>query len=170
MKNASLLIIVLLFFNQIGNSQISSKFDFFLGYGFYEGINAGAEFYFKSYTQSVSLSIGANNLFDKKQKYFALIPEYNIAIFRHRRNPDDLFKWHVNNKFVFWQLDDEYYKWRVISFIPSLNRQFSLFKKLSISIDAGPSFNLVIYNKRKTFKEVGWPYHVLPNIRVKFIF
>jgi hypothetical protein len=160
----------LFFLTLTGASQSQSRFDFFIGYGFYEGIHIGSEYFLKSKTQSISLVLGGFYQSNHSEKYYAITPSYNIAIFRKRADSNNLYKWHLNNKFVFWQLEDEYYKWMVVSFIPTLCRQFSINQKIKISIDAGPSMNLVLYNERRTYKEVGWPYHVYPNFSVRLIF
>jgi len=154
--------------SQIGHAQQESKFDYFIGYGFYEGYNIGGEYYFKSKKQSVSLSVGYDKLL--KQEYKSLILSYNLAIFKDRKNSSEEFKWYLDNKAVLWQLEDNYYLWRAISIIPSLSRKIILYKKLRMSFDIGPSFNIVLYNKRKTFEEVGWPYHVMPDFRILFIY
>jgi len=156
--------------NQISNAQNLSRFDYFFGYGFYEGLNIGSEYFFKSYKQSISTSIGYDKFIDKKQESFALTIGYNFAIFRKHKNDSNAYKWHINNNVVLWQLEDDYYIWKAISLIPSINRKFILCRNLSLSFDIGPSFNIVLYNKRKTYKEVGWPYHVMPDFRILLIF
>ncbi len=167
MKHLFFLIIPLLSL-QIGNAQTSSKFNYFVGYGFYEGYNIGTE-YCKSDTQSVSLSIGYDKIKYNNQESFSLTLGYDYAIFKNRKNNLDKFKWHMSNRLVLWQLDDDFYTWRAISAIPSLSRKFNIHKKASMSFDIGPSFNLILNFKRKTFKEVGWPHHVYPNFRILFI-
>ena len=151
-----------------GAAQDAKRFDFFIGYGFYEGFHIGSEYYFKSYTHSVSLSFGYDRLF--KQENVALSAGYNFAIFKNHKSNSGGYKWRVNNKVVLWQLNDEYYLWRAVSLIPSLNRRFILNRNLSMSFGFGPSFNIVLYNRRKTFREVGWPYHVMPDFSILFIF
>jgi hypothetical protein len=151
-------------------AQNHSGFDYFVGYGYYEGVHFGAAYQFKSDTQSISLALGGFYRPEYDEKLYAVTASYNIAIFRKRTDSNNLFKWHLNNKFVFWQMEDEYYKWIVVSFIPSLCRQFSINQKLKISVDAGPALNLVLYNERKTYEEVGWPYHVYPNFSIRLIF
>jgi hypothetical protein len=151
-------------------AQLLSKFNFFGGYGFYEGINLGSEYFFDSKKQSISLSMGFDNFTKKNQENMSVLFSYNLSIFRNYKVDPDKFKWHLNSKAVLWQLEDEYYLWRVVSIIPSINRIFYIYKNLKLSLDAGPSFNIVLYNKRKTYKEVGWPYHVMPDYRLLLIF
>ena len=170
MKYFVLIFVLILFIIHKGNSQHQRRFDFFTGYGLYEGINIGASYIFKTDTQSIGLSFGTCKIFNKQENYFSIITEYNISILRHRKNSDNKFIWYLTNKLVLWHLEDEYYIWRVISFVPSLNRYFYINKRHRISVDAGLSLNIVVYNYRKTFEEVGWPYHVLPNMRVVYLF
>jgi len=164
-------LIIILQISQIGNSQLSSKSDIFFGYGFYEGYNVGGEYYFKTGIHSMSLSLGYDRLINKNnnQESLSFALAYNHAILRNHTNRTDNFKWSLSNRIVLWQLEDNYYLWRAISLIPSISRRFIISKNINLSIDAGPSFNIVLYNSRKTFKEVGWPYHVMPNCRVLFI-
>jgi hypothetical protein len=153
-----------------GLAQSPSKFDFFAGYGYYEGYNIGSEYYFDQRFHSISLSIGYDRLKRNNQESFSLTLGYNFAILRDHRNKSENFKWNVSNRAVLWQLEDDFYLWRAVSLIPSISRRFNVYKSIDMSIDAGPSFNIVLYNDRKTFKEVGWPYHVMPNARILFIF
>jgi hypothetical protein len=105
-----------------------------------------------------------------KQENLALTFGHTIAIFRSHKNSADEFKWGFSQRMVAWQLTDEYYVWKGVSLIPALSRNFRWCKKVGISVDAGPSFTIVLYSKRKTFEEVGWPYHVMPDFRILFIF
>jgi lipopolysaccharide assembly outer membrane protein LptD (OstA) len=163
-----ILTILLVLINNPAKSQKASPFDFFAGYGFYEGFNLGSEYGFRADRQSISLSVGYDRLM--RQENIALLLGYNIAVFRKRKNSFDQYKWHIYNKAVLWQLNDDYYLWRAVSVIPSLGRKFALGQKLGVSFDTGLAVNFVLYNKRKTFREVGWPYHVMPDFRLCFIF
>jgi hypothetical protein len=166
-------ILILLFiieFNKTGNAQDQSKFDFFAGYGFYEGLNIGSEYFFPSQKQSLCFSIGYDNFTNKDQESISILLSHNLSIFRSHTNESGKYKWLLINKAVLWQLEDKYYIWRALSFIPSINRTFFFNKYFNLSLDAGPSFNIVLYNKRKTFYEVGWPYHVMPDFRILFNF
>lgn len=150
------------------HAQKTSTFDFFIGYGFYEGYNLGATCDLGSGTHSLSLSIGYDKLL--KEENVALTLGHTIAIFRNCKNDAAEFKWGFSQRMVAWQLTDESYVWKAVSLIPALNRNFRLYKKVDISLDAGPSFTIVLYSRRKTFQEVGWPYHVMPDFRILFVF
>ena len=161
-----ILLILFLQICQIGNAQSSSKFDFFLGYGFYEGYNIGSEYYFKSGLRSMSLSAGYDRLFIKKQESLSLEFGYNRVIYKSHKNKLEQYKWYLSNRLALWQLEDKYYIWRAITIIPSLQRRFNIYKNIGLSFDIGPAFNIVLYNKRKTYEGVGWPYYVMPNFRI----
>jgi hypothetical protein len=160
------LVILGFLLNQTMHAQLTSKFEFFAGYGYYEGYNIGSEYYFKSGLRSLSLSAGYDYLFNKEQKSFSMELGYNRVIYKNYKNEEQQYKWHLSNRVVVWQLEDKYYVWRAITLIPSLQRRFIIYKKINLSFDIGPAFNIVLYNKRKTSEGVGWPYHVMPNFRI----
>jgi hypothetical protein len=152
------------------NAQLSAKFEFFAGYGYYEGFNAGTEYYFKDSVNSVSLSAGYARSISKYQQSFTLEMGYNRAIFKSHMDAINEYKWQLSTRLVYWQLDDSYYNWNAISLIPSLRRRFILCRNIHLSFDVGPAFNIVLTNKRKTYENVGWPYHVMPNFRILCVF
>lgn len=160
------ILVLLLFLNQSITAQLSSKFEFFAGYGYYEGYNLGNEYYFKSGLRSLSLSAGYDHSFIKQQESVSMELGYNRVIYKYHKNKLEQYKWHLSNRAVLWQLEDKYYVWRAVTLIPSLQRRFIVNKKLCLSFDVGPAFNIVIYDKRKTYEGVGWPYHVMPNFRI----
>jgi hypothetical protein len=94
---------------------------------------------------------------------------YQHAILLSQKTGLSAYKWHIGCRAVFWQLDDPYYLWKAVSIIPSINRNLQILKKVKMNLDAGPAFNIVLSNKRKTFEQVGWPYHVMPELRMIFI-
>ena len=165
--------ILLLFFNlkaRDSYSQTPQRFEFFAGYGYYEGLNLGGEFYFLSGKRSVSGSFGYDVFHQNGQESYALSIAFNQAVFQSITNSKDEFKWRLNNKILYTRIEDDYYLWRILSLIPSLNRRMLINDKIKISVDLGPSFNIVLTNFRKTYREVGWPYHVMPDLRVLIIF
>jgi hypothetical protein len=151
-------------------SQNQKYFTFFAGYGYYEGVNVGMSYNFSSNTQVVALAVGLDKIFKEQSSYFSTAAEYNISIFRSKVTNYEIFKWYLGARAVYWRYEDKYYIFNAISFIPNFSRQFSLSEKICLSIDAGLAFNLVLTSKRKTFEEVGWPYNMMPNLRVLFKF
>jgi hypothetical protein len=147
-----------------------SRFDFFFGYGYYEGVTLGSELHNKSGSQSLSLSGGYFRRFQKEEETFTFAMGYQHAILLTQKIDSSAYKWHLGCRAVFWRLEDPFYLWKAVSIIPSINRNFLIFKKIKLNLDTGPAFNIVLYNKRRTFEQVGWPYHVMPELRMIFIF
>lgn len=160
--------VFLLIISQTGIAQ-SSRFDFFAGYGYYEGFTIGSELYNKSYIQSISLSAGYLRRFHKEEQTFSIALGYQHAIIPALTIGSSVYKWHTGCRAVFWQLEDPFYLWKAVSIIPSVNMNVQVFRKIRLNLDAGPAFNIVLFNKRKTFEQAGWPYHVMPEIRIVFI-
>lgn len=150
-------------------AQPSSSFKLTGGYGFYEGYSVGTLYSFKNQKSGIGLSAGIDRFWNN-QLYYAFTAEHNLSVFRSAVNIDQSYKWFLCTKAVFWNYHDAYYTWRVVSAVPSLGRHIILSSKLKMAVDAGIAINFVVYNKRKTFEEVGWPYHVLPNMRILFIY
>lgn len=165
-----LFLTILLFNPRISYTQSKNPTNILIGYGIYEGYNAGFELTLNRGYSSFSSSIGVDHLFSGDSRYLALSAAYNVSILRQRYYWENKYKWKVNFRIVYWNLEDPFYKFNVITFIPSLNRIIYLTKKFGISLDAGPAINQVLHHKRKTFKEVGWPFHVMPNFRALIIF
>jgi hypothetical protein len=165
-----ILIFILLFsMSQAGKAQ-SSRFDFLIGYGYYEGLTAGGELYNKCGTQSLSLLAGYFRRFQKEEETFSFSIGYQHAIFLKESINANACKWHVGCRTVFWRLQDPWYLWKAMSIIPSVNYNILVFNKIKINLDAGPAFNIVLFNKRETFEQAGWPYHVMPEFKMIFIF
>lgn len=148
----------------------SSRFDFFFGYGYYEGFTIGSELHTKSGKQSFSLSAGYFHRFQKNEENYSLTLGYQHAILLKQNLETFGYKWHTGCRAVFWRLEDPFYLWKAVSIIPSVNMNFLVFKKIKLNLDAGPAFNIVLYNRRKTYDQVGWPYHVMPELKMIIIF
>lgn len=172
-KNLSLIIFLLISssislsspLGYLGVGKNPKSIEFSLGYGFYEAINAGIKYNFNN-QDKIGISFGMDNYIINREKYYSIIFEYDCAILKRKKTNNQNYKWFWNNKLIYWHLEDDYYKWNVISICLSLNRNIYINDKIFISIDAGPIFNIVLRNIRKTFDEVGWPYHVMPNFRL----
>jgi hypothetical protein len=162
------LFIITISLSQAGLAQ-SSRFDFFFGYGYYEGLTLGSELFNRTGSRSVSLSAGYFRRFKKEEQTFSFTIGYENAILQRQITGASAYKWHVGCRAVFWRLEDPFYVWKAVSIIPSLNLNLLIFKKIKLNLDAGPAFNIVLYNKRKTFEQAGWPYHVMPELRMIFI-
>jgi hypothetical protein len=160
------IILFSLLFPGYANSQSKHHFDFFTGYGFYEGFSIGCKYNFKSNSQSLDISFGTSNFNFSNKKHYTFCTEHNFAIMRQRKINDSEFRWYLTNKLIYWNLEDEYYIWKVISLIPSISRQFKITHYIKFLLDTGLAFNITLFSKRKTYTTIGWPYHVMPNARI----
>lgn len=134
------------------------------GYGLFEGAYLEG-----SIPINKGLKIGTTIGFWKYSKSNGLYTSVSLyASTALTRNKDKNGKqnWYASAKCFYWTLNDNYYKWDALAFEISVKRHFFLSNKLSIYIDAGPVVNLVLKSKRKTFEEVGWPYHVRPGASI----
>lgn len=169
-RNRLTLLLIFLVLPGLSRSAEVPRVAFFFGYGFYEGLTAGGTWHAKAGKHSISASAGYEKFLKPGSETRSLSLSWNVALFRKHINSEGAYKWNLDNKLIYWQLNDPYYEWKVLSINPAIRRRFQLLKKLDATVDVGPSVNFVLYNRRKTFKEVGWPYHVLPNIRLLFHF
>ncbi|MBN1182886.1 MAG: hypothetical protein JXB49_11400 [Bacteroidales bacterium] len=145
-------------------SQREHPFSLQTGAGYYEGFHAGLQYsYFSRHITSASLGFDKNVFSTGTLVTFTL--EHDYGWIHKNSNPEE-FSWTLQGKASIWYLEDEYYKWHVLSLSLTLNRNIILGPKVYLSIDAGPLFNIVLANHRKTFEEVGWPNSVRPNVRI----
>ena len=162
--------LILVFVSVSAKSQDSSKVYVQGGYGFYEGINLGLGYNCKDEHYNSGFMIGFDNFTVKNQRTYALTLYINHAVLYDKICRNNRFRYHLSGKTILWQLTDDYYLWRVVSIVPSARCGFQLTQRMEMFFDLGPSFNFVLYNERKTFKEVGWPYHVMPDASITFNF
>lgn len=130
----------------------------------YESINIGTSYNYKP-NLSIALSAGSQFGIVKSTQYYVFSIEHDITI---RKNKNELSNWTIDQRFFFWYLEDKYYKFRVLSMEPAFGRIFKLNSKLNLKIDIGPVFMFVLYSKRKTFEEVGWPRYFNCNVNARF--
>ena len=150
-------------------AQNSTKFNCFFGYGLYDGVNVGIKYKLKNEARVLNASVGYEHLFSRKQEIFTLGIGLQNAIFKESKNKLNQYKWNINSRILLWQLKDDFYLWRFISFTPSISYKFIVLKKHNLLFDIGPIFNIVVHSKRLTFEEIGWPQKVMPNFRIIFI-
>jgi hypothetical protein len=158
-----LLFLFVLFEPQKNLAQDTSKWQINSGFGFYEGFHAGAKYNYRPNLR-IGLSLGSQFGIIKDQQYYDLTFQHDWTF---RKKNRELTSWSLDKKLVFWYLEDKYYKWFVLSMEPAIGKTFILNDKFNIHIDAGPVFMVVLYFKRKTFDEVGWPRYFLGTATIK---
>ena len=166
MRRITIVAFLIISYNVCAQCQQAQRYEINAGIGYYETLTIGGRYILKKPEHKIGLSVGYDPDLIQSGKNITFSLEHDLAIFRSEVK-DNRYKWHLENKIVYWHLNDSYYKWDVVSFIPSISRNFYLAQRFYLSVDAGPSFNLVLRNVRLTYKEVGWPYHVYPNARLQ---
>ncbi len=151
-------------------AQKPGNFELNAGYGFYDAFKIGATFHFKQY-MGVGGSIGFDDHLLRNEKYISISAEFMISVFRNFITSNDNHRCRLHNRIYFWWLEDQFYKFRVITYSPCFVYRFDICERVSITCSAGPAINFVVYNFRKTFEEVGWPHYVQfnPGIQLNYI-
>ena len=150
-------------------AQNEKKIELNCAYGYYESICIGAKYIYKPEIK-FGLLIGNNFRLLNNEKYYTVTLECNTAIFKQKKGTKKNYKWFLTSKIIYWDMEDKYYRFNVLSFSPAITRNISINKNLYLSIDIGPLINIVLESHRKTFKEVGWPYHVMPNLKFQIAY
>lgn len=168
-KPKLLLTIVCLFVLQQLFSQDAHKISLESGFGHFEGIYLGTAYQYHK-RLSATIGIGTWEVHQPDETYFTVLLKNSMG-FNFKKQPDKTYyNWWISGKAVYWRFEDPYYIWQVISFIPTLERNFHMHEKVDLRVGFGPSIKLVLDFQRKTFQEVGWPYNVRPNFNVQVIY
>lgn len=138
-------------------AQTYEKFEINTGYGFYDAFKLGIIYNFSNRT-GLGVSVGLDHKFLRDESYISGSLELISGIKKDRY--DEKYCLRLNNRIYLWQIDDRFYKFRVISLNPALTYRINSGKKFYFSLMAGPAINIVVYNHRKTFEEVGWPHYI----------
>jgi hypothetical protein len=148
------------------SAQKDSLWQVNCGFGFYEAFNIGAKYNYRT-NLGMRLSVGSQLGVIKNQKYYDITFEHDWTF---RKKNKELSSWSLDKKLVFWYLEDKYYKWFVLSMEPAIGKTFVINDKVGVHLDAGPVFMVVLYFKRKTFDEVGWPRYFMLNASLKIVY
>lgn len=169
MKVKYFFVIFLLCLQLISFAQKESKFELNCAYGYYESFSIGAKYYSKPELK-FGLLFGTNFSLVNNEKYYSATFENNIALFKKHKDLNDNYKWYWTNKLVYWDLENEYYRFNVLSISPAITRNIYLNNKIYLSLDIGPLFTIVLESYRKNFKEIGWPYHLMYNFKFQIAY
>jgi hypothetical protein len=169
MKIKFIITAFLLFCQTILFAQEGSSFEAVCAYGHYESVSIGAKYTVKPEIK-FGLLLGYNFNLLNNEKYFSATFENNLGLFTNRKDLNDNYKWYWTNKFIYWDLENEYYRFNVLSISPAITRNIYLNNKIYLSLDIGPLFTIVLESYRKTFKEIGWPYHVMYNFKFQLAY
>lgn len=151
-------------------AQKSGQFEIDAGYGFYDAMNIGITCFFWDHT-GLGISLGAGDFLTGNEKYRSLSTNLSFPFVRNHQTVYGNYHLWLYGKIYFWNLEDAWYKFQVIAINPAVAYKLYLNKRLFISFFAGPLFNIVVYNHRKTFEEVGWPHYFQfnPGMQLNYI-
>lgn len=164
MKKAITILLTFILFSTASYAQWRSNPEFRLGYGYYESFNFGMSLELRS-DNRIGFGAGTNYMINNV-RYYSVFIEDNLAVFRSRRYNFLEYKWFLTGKIIYWNREDDQYRFKVLSLSPALTRCIPLNSRLNLTIDAGPVFNIVLESYRKTDQAHGWPDLIMPNIRL----
>jgi len=168
-KPCFLLIALLVLSIQLTYSQDDSKFGIESGYGYYEGLYIGGKYKYQK-RLFINVAFGTLSFVSNNESYYSITIKNDLG-FNLKKDPNKpWFSWWFSGKIVYWRYEDPYYIWNVMSFIPTIEKNFRISNRLDFRVGMGPSIKLVLDFQRKTFEEVGWPYNVRPNFNLMLIY
>jgi hypothetical protein len=163
--NKLLINIAALIFSYTGLfSQRAHTSEFGLGYGYYETFNLGFSYYLNP-VHKIGISAGSSFMINNEMYYCVGFSD-NIALFRTKKDKLQNYRWFLTSKLLYWDMKDKFYRWNVLSLSPALTRSVAINERMNLTMDIGPVFNIVLESYRRTYEALGWPYHVMPNLRI----
>jgi hypothetical protein len=163
--NKLLINIAALIFSSTGLfSQRAYTSEFSLGYGYYETFTLGFSYYLNP-VHKIGIAAGSSFMINNEMYYSVSLSD-NIALFRTKKDKFQNYKWFLTGKVLYWDMKDKFYRWNVLSLSPALTRSIPINSNLNLALDIGPVFNIVLESYRRTYEGLGWPYHIMPNMRI----
>lgn len=117
-----------------------------LGWNSYQ-VGIGLKPPFKLVTSNYTFSLGV--FWDKTAKFTG--PKWPI---------------YIVNRFTFWEKDNDYYNWKVLTSGFGVGGKVFLIEKAGINYEFTPCVSFVMNYERKTFEKIGWPKLFNVNYRV----
>jgi hypothetical protein len=141
-----------------------------LAAGYYEGLQIGYDRIAASGKFRWQAGLGFEKYLVKDQSTWSASFNAGTPVFRKFQDSEGNHRWYVMGKLIFWQMTDPYYDWNALSVCPAICRDIHISGRHFLMADLGPSIQFVLHSKRKTKQEIGWPYAVLPNLRISYCF
>ena len=158
-----------LFLTNLVLSQNTHNTRVFGGYGNYENTFAGISWQYQK-RNHLSLALCTNYMLIADKSLYATFIKNQLGFNFKKDSTTQHFKWQFGVSVMYWRLEDMYYIWNVMSFIPSFERNIRINSRLNLVMGVGASIQLVLHSERKTFDEVGWPYKLRPNAFVQLTY
>lgn len=152
-------------FSLVTAKALPQKLVFFGGFGSYEALHIGLRY---AYQANSMLGVSGGH-------FLGLIPDeryWNIGLehdwLLRRKDIGKNSSWMVCPKVFYWNLEDRYYRFTVLSFEPSIGKRIRVSQHSWFKIDFGPVFMVVLDYKRLTFEEAGWPRKLAMNASLTY--
>jgi hypothetical protein len=165
-----LLFFAILISHSVFGQENKNRFETKIGYGYYQGINIGLN-YFYTDKLKVGLSLGSflnlpplenENHFNiqiENTLYFGQLTKQNIG------------GWYFNQQLMYWEQGQSNDRWKIVSLGFNIGRTIPITKRLGLDLELGPAFNMVVDIKRDPLIEAsGWMWPILYNGRVQLTY
>jgi hypothetical protein len=148
----------------------NNKFLLKLGYGYYQGINTGLNYF---YEENRNLGIGFGSYFSlpplENEKHFNILIENNILFGKH--NKQEIKPWIFNQQLMYWEQGSPANRWKTVSLGLHIGRSIAFKKNLGLALEGGMALNLFSRVKRDPdIEPTGWMWPVLYNWRAQFYY
>lgn len=161
-------LIILFCFASLINKSYAQKTDFVISAGYYDALSIGFQHKIQK-NISAGLSLGTNFRLYNNQEYYDFCV-FSIWDLKNKKDTTILTNWFLQASVYNVFIEDAFYKWYFLTIVPSIGKVLKYGLRSDLKIQAGPAFNIVLYNKRKTSQNIGWPYHVLADIKIIYTF
>jgi hypothetical protein len=140
------------------------------GYGFYQGYHVGYSYF---YDDNYSLGLTAGSHFGIPPFKYDL--HYNLSIentIHFGWSPRYVSKpWIFSQQAMYWVEGENPARWSLLSVYFSIGRIFGLSRNLGFSLEAGPSYNMIINVENDSENEIeSWMWPIMFNGRVQIIY
>lgn len=165
----SIFLVIALFSESNGQNlpdTLESKNQIILGYGYYDAAHIGY-MYKIAEGRYIGTSIGINTT--QNSFYFASSLEYlhKFNSLSHRPVTRNVY---LDFRLLYWYLNDENYKWNVLSYIGSIGYTYTFNNHFGLKFDIGAGLKTVLSVHRNSFDEIGWPKGFSPNFRIQLYY
>lgn len=161
-------IIFILFFAINSRSQSTNRFKLRTGYGYYEGFSIGATSDFKDTTRRFTWSVGSDRFYWDEKFHYAVTFGYESCLLKCFATHAELSRWRIMYDIMFWQIQDSYFRFTMLSFVPQLGRQFYFLKSFDFQAHFGAAFNGLLKGVQIRDGAIGTPRQLAFNFGVYF--
>lgn len=150
----------------LASAQTSNQSNLRTGYGLYEGFSIGAARGLKDSTKRLTWSVGSDRFYWKQNFHYAITLGYESLVLKRFNTHKELSRWRIMYDVMFWQLQDSYYRFTMLSFVPQLSRKFFDFEKVDLQAHVGLAFNGLLNGVQIQEGAIGTPRQMAFNFGI----